>query len=413
VCTSDDDAREGEGEGEGEGECSGPVANALTVQLTANDAPLCEGRVLFSVDGTAAAPFELPFDPDACAFTGPPTPVAGPVTIVADAFAYEVTMRGVDLCAPIAVTLPMVASPNACRADDACLDSFVCAIDRDTVTASCRENVGLPVGASCSDDDECASFFCSDGVEPGAPAECSRPCAIDMDCASLQACVADPDLLGAKVCVSDPALPDIACTANAECAPTGRQCSDVRNGVLHCGRARAGVDPIYTPGCTQLESDTCADGLCAPVFADANDGSTGYCTRACADDAACDASGGANAVCAFDPDTTLTLCTLTCTTSACDVVPGAVCRARADFDRDETLFVCDEPRGPRALGEPLAAGEDAGACASNFAIDGVGGLHCSAPCTANTDCPGAATCAQIALTRPNGGTQVVDACLFE
>ena len=198
--------------------------------------------------------------------------------------------------------------------------------------------------------------------------------------------------------------PIIACTSAADC-PRDAVCAAFANGALACRAAPSGARAIGDACTDDGESDACADGLC-------DDAIVGRCTRACRTDADCpgiNASPDAQSICTslgvdgidaracFEPCASAAVCT-----------GGRACRARSDLVDDAIEFACDGPRGPQQVNDEVVSGT---LCASNFAVLDVSGHYCSAPCTANVECPLPMACGSIAVTTPSGGAQqILSAC---
>ncbi len=256
------------------------------------------------------------------------------------------------------------------------------------LTLACRVPVGTsPGGAACTDDSDCVSGACIDGL-------CGRPCVSAADCPVGHACE-DVEVGGyaARSCVPLP----VTCQANADCAAP--QVCVVNRGhgelSLVCG---APVGPgALGASCTQ--DAHCASNLCL----------SGTCVLPCVRNADCSSDGewvcSNTAVPTSGGPVTLDLCQprppAACTYDGMCASPLRCVATKTDL---QVSFTC---------GVPNAGGGESGAtcshddhCAQRLCLEG----QCAGPCQTAVHCPGDFECRVAPVPLPGGASGQASLC---
>lgn len=252
-----------------------------------------------------------------------------------------------------------------CASPADCAPGLICAVDGPSAGFCVAPGPG-DAGAPCQVREDCASWFCSEGICLGA---CdTTPCAADRRCL---------DLYTQRVCVDiGPAPAEAPCTTGPDC----------QSGICRGGRCTEECVPATDCAHDRVCVAYAALGLCERRCEDSADcGDTGFCGattvgRLCATRGPAPAGGTctSNTDCASgrcDGNT----CATDCTRGPCPAgqacvqdVGGATCR----------------PAGPAAQGAPCDQGGD---CQSGVC----GGGLCTADCM-DTPCPQATRCTRFA-----------------
>ena len=246
-----------------------------------------------------------------------------------------------------------------------------------------------------------------------------QPCCVGRACYGGGYCVG-------STCAAPTARDPGECTRPDDC-PAGQACG----GLFTCGGGADGgvtdAGAVLTRGCflcgtppgasafgaACTNNSTCATGLC----------SGGRCTVACAVGAAGDATcaaRGASYRClnlffsavSMGPITTLGVCAPTCARES-DCAADSACVPRLNYFADRMDFACVAPSAT-LTGRPGDACNPSGVttcrnilCVGLTASTG----YCTAPCSADADCPASApVCDAISFSRPGGGGQPGRAC---
>ena len=304
---------------------------------------------------------------------------------------------------------------DPCRNDSFCAAPLVCGFDGATgvLRTACVNPPagGASEGTPCGAPGECAFHLCENGL-------CSRPCAVDVNCAITQICQTSSvtvDGVGGVVDVCQPngGLPPTPCDEDAVCASTGRLCNDlVSQGVgqplaLQCGFPGAGGGQLGAAcGTNSLENRTqCNTGLCDGAVA-------GQCVRACNSDDDC---GGGGFICTGSgfSNVPAELCGEFCTNeAACGA--GRSCELRRNLVENLLDQICAPNLGTQPPGTSVPAPNND--CEAGIIITQGPNRFCSALCSVAADCaafPGITRCGPVNFPKPNGGgaTQSVDVCL--
>lgn len=302
-----------------------------------------------------------------------------------DTAGYECGTTTVDLqgggTADVSTCVPEALDP--CTSNDDCGTGFDCAIVTndagDALQSACVPTTGgSPTGATCNDDDECASLACVGGF-------CSDPCSDDNQCANGQLClnttVAKDNLSGDfDVCET---LPMTQCTSTDNCADGVRVCSDVRDDmgtdVAFCEMPNVGGQQLGTD-CTA--SNQCRENICLLGISD-------ECSVVCDKDTDCAASQ----VCTTYGD--LNYCNTACGGNDDCGAPDEYCTIQGDVITNEIDFICVLPPGTNDLGALCADGNDCltGLCLRTYSFTGVA-------CTDDSQCSAGETC-ECPVDNPN------------
>ncbi len=126
--------------------------------------------------------------------------------------------------------------------------------------AGSETGAGLPLGSACSTNAECASGFCDDVGQPGAPNKaCIRPCLPNTPCPDGTRCTTVSAL--GKVCAPYHDEACATCATDDDCKIQGNHCLSASGGQLYCA-----VDCSFDGTCpTGLECQTVSGNkVCVP-----------------------------------------------------------------------------------------------------------------------------------------------------
>jgi hypothetical protein len=191
-------------------------------------------------------------------------------------------------------------------------DAFLDIYDTCAFT-TCASTCGARFGASCDEDDDCASGTCS-----GPGGYCTSLCDDHDDCPLAGWCAQDVD--GIARCLVDCSQSESACPPDH-----------------HCGFVST-IDDYALPLCTSLSalSEPCtSDEECHSFYCTGTANSPGWCSNPCVDNLSC----ATDASCVFDSFDE-SMCLLNCSTDAeCDPYPASTCSPEIDLD-DNDVDVC-------------------------------------------------------------------------
>ena len=164
-------------------------------------------------------------------------------------------------------TVSACVEDTPCTADGDCAAPDVCVVDRsgDEVDLTCDDPSGpADVGAACTDDSDCASGLCLDGV-------CSAPCDTSNDCSADGSFVCEITTITTDTGASDditvcvPRPPDI-CLSDSECSGTDRCVASKTMTAIEfacadpVGAGESAEACVADADCAQ---NLCIDGACA------------------------------------------------------------------------------------------------------------------------------------------------------
>ena len=287
-----------------------------------------------------------------------------------------------EVCTPIG---------DACGTSDECVGNLCEETSAGRIcTQICdplRPGLGCPAGTYC---DRAAG--CDGRCVPGAPAPTllgnGEPCSADTECASLF-CVDPGD--GSQRCL-DPCRGDAGmCLAGEACAATPGACGAcVLAAIVNAERGLG--EPC-------MADDECRSGTCF------DDSGVRYCSRACADDAACGEGFHCRAMaCVRGPRGDVGS---GCVENA-DCGEGSLCASRGEVHWCTTFCEGECPEGfecvpageysvcqPSALlvGETCMASED---CLSGLCVDTPAGRTCTRECDSMSPCETGLECVRTA-----------------
>ena len=175
---------------------------------------------------------------------------------------------------------------------------------------TCASTCGARFGASCDEDDDCASGTCS-----GPGGYCTYLCDDHDDCPLEGWCAQDVD--GIAHCLVDCSDNDSACPADH-----------------HCGFVST-INDFAIPLCTSLSAPCTSDEECHSFYCTGTANSAGWCSNPCVDNLSC-ATDASCVLDSFDDS----ICLLNCSTDAeCDPYPASTCSPEIDLE-DNDVDVC-------------------------------------------------------------------------
>ncbi|MEO1268392.1 MAG: hypothetical protein AAFX99_09850, partial [Myxococcota bacterium] len=277
--------------------------------------------------------------------------------------------------------------PTACLRDDDCEPPERCRAEGDPPMFACGPTDGADApGTRCTDNDDCSSNLCIDGL-------CSTACTDDSDCPeALGFTCATPQEDWPTVCIGP-----LICNNNGDC-PDSETCTFLTDGLQVL--AACTPDRSARPEGALCENDgTCEGGLCS---------SAGRCLSPCLDGADC----ADPLACVVIPtpmdgdaeDARIRACTLEGEPCGIDTdcMAPEVCAARRLIDH--VAWVCAEPDGSSQPGEPCQSDL---ACRHALCEDNT----CRSACQQNEDCnPTTGTLCRSVEVMVEEGSVTLDLC---